>query len=202
MRLYIFLILLFVSNFSIAQDRVILIVGDSISAAYGITLEQSWVSLFKNRLQEQGYRYQVINASISGETSAGGKQRIARLIEDHKPDVCLLELGGNDGLRGLSLTQLRTNLDAMIRMLLEHNTKVVLLPMKLPPNYGRTYNERFEQIYTDLSQVHELGKTGFILEGIAGDADKMQDDGIHPRAHVQEQMLENVWPVIETVLSK
>ena len=173
----------------------ILVFGDSLSAAYGMPLEQGWVALLQSRLNEQGLDYQVINRSISGETTAGGRTRLPRILEQEKPAWVLLALGANDGLRGIKPSELRANLQAMIDAIQKQGAKVLLIGMHLPPNYGRAYSTRFNEVYTELAGRTGVALVPFLLEGVGRDARQMQDDGLHPRAEAQPRVLENVWAV-------
>ena len=194
--------MIFCLSFTVqADEKKLLILGDSISAGYGIELEQGWVSLLQERLHRQGYPHKVINASISGDTSSGALQRLDKLLTLHNPHVCIVELGGNDGLRGLSLEQIADNLTAIVDTLQQSNSKILLVPMKLPPNYGRAYNQRFEKIYSDLADQKAVELSTFILEDVADRSDLMQNDGIHPLAEAQQQLLDNVWPQLQPLLN-
>lgn len=179
----------------------LLIVGDSLSAAYGIARDEGWVSLLERRLETRmPGKHQVVNASISGDTSANGLQRLPSALEQHDPDAVLLELGGNDGLRGLSPGQLEENLGLMIEMSREAGARVGLLGIRIPPNYGQAYTEAFESVYTRLAERYGIPLVPFMLEGVALDSALMQDDGIHPNARAQPQILDHVWPIIEQLL--
>ncbi|HEY5702907.1 MAG TPA: arylesterase [Gammaproteobacteria bacterium] len=185
---------------ALAGNKTLLILGDSLSAGYGISLRQGWVSLLEDRLEKTGHSYQVVNKSISGETTQGVKVRLDNILSQLTPDVTVVELGGNDGLRGFSPEEIRTNLSNILDRLLESGSRVLLIPMKLPPNYGEAYNQKFSLIYSDLAEEKDIKEGKFILEGIAGDHLLMQADGIHPEAHAQEQMLDNVWHGLEPLL--
>jgi acyl-CoA thioesterase-1 len=202
MRLVLSILIFCLSLSATAQDKTLLVLGDSISAGYGISLEQSWVYLLKKRLQDSGYRYKVKNASISGDTTRGARERLSKIIAEEKPDISIIELGGNDGLRGLSLTEMSANLDVVINELAKTGSHVLLVPMRLPPNYGPYYNDRFEAVYTDVATRHAVTLSKFILQGIAEHADLMQSDGIHPRAQAQPLMLDNVWESLLPLLVK
>lgn len=182
------------------DERIILVVGDSLSAAFGVPLEQGWVALLERRLQSKSKLYRVHNASVSGDTTRGGLERIDSLLERLKPSIVLLELGGNDGLRGLSLSATRENLSAMVRKSLAARAKVILLGVYLPPNLGPVFNDRFKQIFVDLSDEFDVPLVPFLLEGIGGVSELMQADGIHPTTQAQPIMLDNVWPVLEPEL--
>jgi acyl-CoA thioesterase-1 len=185
-----------------AEDRIILVLGDSLSAGYGIDVKDGWVSLLNQRLQTQGYNYKVINASISGDTTRGARERLDKELETSRPEIGIIELGGNDGLRGLSLEEMRNNLAGIIAAFSRAGSKVLLLPIQLPPNYGPVYNERFRRIYRELAASNNVVLGRFILEGIADKPQLMQDDGIHPRAGAQMMMLENIWPQLQPMLTR
>lgn len=176
---------------------VILVWGDSLSAAYGIPVEKGWVSLLQNKL---GDRYKVINGSISGETTIGGLTRLPDALETHQPDYLLLELGANDGLRGLATDKMQENLKQIIELTQEANAKPVLLGIKIPPNYGMVYTERFDKVFSDLAEQYTIPLLPFLLDRVALDYDLMQADGLHPTADAQPLILENVWAVLENVL--
>lgn len=171
----------------------LLVLGDSISAAYGIDKQQGWVTLLQRRLDDKCPGWTVNNASVSGETSSGGLARLPGLLERHQPNLMLLELGGNDGLRGQRPAQMRANLIAMIDMAQQQGSDVVLLGMRIPPNYGEAYNQLFEQVFADVAEKQQVPLIPFFLEGVAGEAGLMQDDGIHPTAEGQPLLLENAW---------
>ncbi|MCH9026824.1 MAG: arylesterase [Proteobacteria bacterium] len=179
-----------------AENSTILVVGDSLSAAYGMTLEQSWVSLLQNRLRIQGYDYHVVNASITGDTTQGGRYRLQRALERFRPTIVIIELGGNDGLRGLPLEITRGNLANMVEACQEAGAIVVLAGIRIPPNYGQAYGQDFHAIYRELAEQYGLLLIPFILEHIALDPELMLADGIHPNAAAQEVLLNNVWPVL------
>lgn len=179
-----------------AKEPVILVVGDSISAAFGMSMQAGWVSLMEKRLQQQIPQLTVINASISGDTTAGGLKRLPALLEQHQPTRTLIELGGNDGLRGMPINRIKANLQNMIAMAQAANSEVLLLGMQIPPNYGPRYTEMFRDIYTDLAQENEVDLVPFLLEGVAERKELMQDDGIHPTAEAQPIILEQVLPFI------
>lgn len=189
------LCLLALSSLS-ASARTLLIVGDSISAGWGVELEQGWVSLLQQRLAEREMAAAVVNASVSGETSSGGLARLPELLEVHQPDLLVIELGGNDGLRGTPLATMQQNLSQMIELGQAAGADVLLLGMRIPPNYGPRYTQGFEQVFVDLAAQYRVPLMPFFLEGVAGDPALMQDDGIHPRAEAQSQLLENAWPLL------
>jgi acyl-CoA thioesterase-1 len=184
-----------------ADAPVILVFGDSISAGYGLPrVEQGWVALLQARLKEQGYGYEVVNASVSGETSEGGLARLPRALSMHHPQIVILELGGNDGLRALPIAQLRSDLSRMIELSRAAGAKVLLLGMRIPPNYGPSYTSQFSAVYADLAQTLHVPTVPFLLEGIALHADLMQADGIHPDQAGQPKLLQNVWPALLPLL--
>jgi len=175
--------------------------GDSLSAGYGIDQSKDWVTLLKKRLKSDGYSYNVVNASISGETSRGGLSRLPGELK-HKPHVVIIELGANDGLRGLSLDSLRENLKQMIQLSRKAGARVLLIGMRMPPNYGPQYTEGFYKIYTDLAKQFHTGLVPFLLDGVATQRNLMQADNMHPIAQAQPILLENVWPDLSALLSK
>lgn len=178
----------------------ILVVGDSLSAAYGIAVEEGWVALLERRLREEGYEYAVVNASVSGDTSRGALARLPRLLETHAPAVVIIEIGGNDGLRGLPVTELRTNLSRMIEAVQGTGARVLLLGMRIPPNYGPRYTQEFADTYATLAERYDAALVPFILDDIALDEELMQDDGIHPRADAQPLIMERVWERLAPLL--
>lgn len=180
---------------------VILVFGDSLSANYGLAVESGWVSLLQQRLTQNHYEYRVVNASISGETTAGGLSRIDSALAAHQPAIVILELGANDGLRGLPLQATRDNLDAMIRACIAGKARVLLVGMRLPPNYGAAYSERFSMIYPDLAKKHHTALLPFLLEGMADKRALFQADNLHPTAAAQPAVLENVWKQLKPLLA-
>jgi len=178
----------------------ILVLGDSLSAAYGIRIEEGWVALLQRRLREHGLPQQVVNASVSGETSAGGRARLPDLLAREAYAVVIVELGGNDGLRGLGIDQTRDNLRTIIRTAHATGTRVLLVGMRLPPNYGRTYTEAFAAMFPQLAAQERVALVPFLLDGIATRPGLMQPDRIHPRAEAQAHMLDIVWPELEPLL--
>lgn len=178
----------------------ILVFGDSLSAAYGIELDDGWVALLQQRLQAQGRPHQVVNASVSGETTAGGRARLPALLAREAYALVVLELGGNDGLRGLSLAQTDDNLRAMIETARGAGAEVLLLGMRLPPNYGATYTNAFAAIYPKLARELDTALVPFLLDGVATDPALMLPDRIHPRAAAQPRLLDTVWPVLVPLL--
>jgi acyl-CoA thioesterase-1 len=175
----------------------ILVFGDSISAGYGLPrVEQGWVALLQAKLKDQGYGYEVVNASVSGETTAGGLARLPRALALHHPAILILELGGNDGLRALAVEQMRDNLSRMIDLSTAAGAKVLLLGMRIPPNYGPQYTAQFAQVYSDLAREKRVPLVPFLLNDIALTPALMQADGIHPDGAGQPRLLENVWPAL------
>ncbi|WP_312245944.1 arylesterase [Stutzerimonas nitrititolerans] len=177
-----------------------LVVGDSISAAFGLETSQGWVHLLQQRLNNGEHDYRVVNASISGDTSAGGLARLPALLSEHEPDIVIIELGGNDGLRGQPPAQLKRNLAAMAEQAQQAGAKVLLLGMRMPPNLGQRYTSAFADAFDSLAAEKDLPYVPFLLEGIGGVQGMMQADRVHPTAQAQELMLDNVWPVLEPLL--
>jgi acyl-CoA thioesterase-1 len=183
-----------------ADGKTIVIVGDSLSAAYGMELSESWPSLLQQRLDQDGHAYRVFNSSIAGETTQGGLTRLPRLLEQHEPEIVIVELGGNDGLRGLPIEVTRGNLSSMIEQSLAAGAKVLLAEMRIPPNYGRTYTEQFNGTYAELAGQHGIVLLPFLLQDIALEPGLMQADGIHPTAAAQPIILDQVWAALEPLL--
>ena len=181
-------------------DRTVLVMGDSLSAGYGLQLEEGWVALTADRIAEAHPRWRVVNASISGETTAGGAARIGAALERHTPDIVVIELGGNDGLRGLSLQQTRDNLEAMIRAAQAADARVLLVGMRIPPNYGPDYTAGFEANFRELAEQYGTAFLPFLLEPIAMDDTAFQSDRIHPTAEAQPALRDHLWPVLEPLL--
>ncbi len=184
------------------EAPVILVLGDSISAAYGLSSAEGWVTLLQNRLRAQGYGHRVVNASVSGETTTGGLTRLPRALALHRPAIVVLELGGNDGLRGLPLETSRANLARMIELARAAGAQVLLLGMKMPPNYGPKYTTGFETIYATLAKQNRLSFVPFFLEKIALAPGMLQADGLHPTAAAQPAMLDAVWPTLLPLLRR
>ncbi|HVN46296.1 MAG TPA: arylesterase [Steroidobacteraceae bacterium] len=185
---------------AVASARTILVFGDSLSAAYGIRPEQGWVTLLAQRLQAQGYGYQVVNASVSGETSSGGLERLPRALELHKPAIVILELGANDGLRGLPVSTMRENLAHMLQLSRAAGARVLLLGIRIPPNYGPRYTTGFAAVYPELAQRYGVRLVPFLLEKVALDPTLMQQDGLHPNPAGQPLVLDTLWPDLEKLL--
>ncbi|MEJ2565338.1 MAG: arylesterase [Gammaproteobacteria bacterium] len=180
----------------------VLVLGDSLSAAHGLDQKEGWVSLLEERLHQQCAGCRVINASISGETTAGGRSRIVSLLKQQQPQILIVELGGNDGLRGLPITEMYDNLDHIITRALQRHVKVVLIGMRLPPNYGPSYTREFHNVYQRLAAKYHVPWVPFLLAGFADQQRLFQGDGIHPVAAAQGIMLDNVWPVLRPMLPK
>jgi acyl-CoA thioesterase-1 len=178
------------------------VLGDSLSAGYGIRSSQGWVALLEQRLQTQGYGYKVVNASVSGETTGGGLQRLPRALELHRPAVVIVELGANDGLRGLNISLTRDNLTKIVAESRKSGAEVVLVGMRLPPNYGPRYSTDFMRMYREIATENKVALVPFLLESVALDTDLMQADGLHPTAEAQPALLETVWPVLSPLLKK
>lgn len=178
----------------------ILILGDSLSAAYGIATAEGWAALLQRRLDELGLGYRVVNASISGETTAGGRTRLPALLAEHRPAVLVIALGANDGLRGFGFETLRDNLIGMIRLGREAGSRVLLAGVRLPPNYGAAYTEGFQAVFRAVAQAEGVPLIPRLLAGVAEDRGLMQPDGLHPTAAAQPRILDNVWPQIEPLL--
>lgn len=174
--------------------------GDSLSAGYGIKIQEGWVNLLAQRLTAEGYGYKVVNASVSGETTQGGVSRLPRVLELHKPEIVIVELGGNDGLRGLPLASSRENLQRAIKLAKDARAKVLLVGMMIPPNYGQRYAQEFREIFASLAKANAIPLVPFLLDEVALKSDLMQEDGIHANARGQPRMLDNVWPPLKTLL--
>jgi len=197
-------VFLFITACSVANAATptILVFGDSLSAAYGIPREQGWVNLLQQRLQKQASNIQVVNASISGETTAGGVSRIEAALKQHQPQVVIIELGANDGLQGLSLVNMQTNLTTMITASLKYKATVILAGMMIPPNYGMSYTQEFKATYEKLAKQYKLPLIPFLLDGVAGNPALSIEDGLHPNTKGQPIVLENVWKILEPALLK
>ncbi len=183
------------------QSATILIFGDSISAAYGIQREQGWVALLERRLASHGPQFRVVNASMSGETTGGGLARLPKALEDHDPDLLIIELGGNDGLRGYPVANIRRNLAQMIEAADPLRRDVLLVAMQIPPNYGHRYTQAFRDLFTDLSESYDVPLANDFIEAVALQPELMQDDGIHPTAAGQPLLLDALWPTIRRLLA-
>jgi acyl-CoA thioesterase-1 len=184
------------------SSAVILVLGDSLSAAYGISQNESWVDLLQKRLAQKHYSYKVVNASITGETTSGGLSRLDHALATHIPDIVILELGANDGLRGLPITQMQHNLSAIIIRIEKANARVLLVGMQIPTNYGFNYTQKFRDSYKILAENYKLELVPFLLEGVATKRALLQSDGLHPRAEAQPVLLDNVWPYLKRLITK
>ena len=185
-----------------ASSRTILVFGDSLSAAHGIRPEQGWVALLVQRLKAQGYGYQIVNASVSGETSSGGLERLPRALQLNQPQIVVLELGANDGLRGLPLASTRQNLTQMLQLSQVAGARVLLVGIRLPPNYGQRYTDEFARMFPQLAEQFHVPLVPFLLEKVALNPALMQDDGLHPNAAGEPAVLDNLWPYLQPLLNK
>ncbi len=183
-----------------AQAGTILVWGDSLSAGYQLRQDQAWPTLLQTRLQEKGFPHTVINASVSGETSAGGRSRLPAALEQHRPTLLILELGANDGLRGLQPQLLTDNLTEMIAAARQSGAEVLLIGMQMPPNYGPAYTRRFAQTFVDVAEATQVALVPFLLEGFADQPEMFLPDGIHPNADAQYRILDTVWAQLEPML--
>jgi acyl-CoA thioesterase-1 len=203
MRILLTLFMIFVASLaSGANAPTVMVFGDSLSAGYGVDVDQSWASLLQARLASQGYEHRVVNASISGETTEGGVSRIATALENFAPELVILELGGNDGLRGFPTSRMKENLAAIIEASQQSGAAVVLLGIRIPSNYGQRYTAAFENVYRELAEQYDIPWIEFFMEGIALNAELMQDDGIHPNSEAQPLLLDNAWPIVSQALTE
>ncbi len=185
-----------------AETPVILVLGDSLSAAYGIPVERGWVNLLQRRLAERGFPHHIVNNSISGDTTSGGLIRLPAALAREHPVLVILELGANDGLRGQPMMAMTANLARLIELAQQAGAKVALAGMRIPPNYGPLYTQKFQAAFSELAKRYNIALIPFLLEGVAGDPALIQDDGLHPRAEAQTRILDNVWPTLEPLLQK
>jgi acyl-CoA thioesterase I len=183
-----------------AAPSTLLVVGDSLSAGYGLAQNTGWVHLLQQRLQAKQFDYRVVNASISGETSGAARVRLDNLLRQHQPRIVILQLGGNDGLRGLPVPLFRDNMNAMIRSALKAKSKILLIGVRLPTNYGKSYREKFQSAYAELAQQHSVPVVASLLEAIESKREMFQADGIHPRESAQDLLLETVWGQLRPLL--
>ncbi len=183
-----------------APQKTLLVVGDSLSAGYGLTQDTGWVYLLQQRLQSKPFNYRVVNASVSGETSSGARIRITGLLKQYRPQILVLQLGGNDGLRGLPVLVFRDNMDAMIRAATAANCKTLLVGVRLPTNYGKSYREKFQSAYAELARRHDVPLVASLLAAIESKREMFQADGIHPRGSAQSMLLETVWGELKPIL--
>ena len=184
------------------SERTLLVYGDSLSAAYGLRADQGWVALLQKRLKEQGYVYRVVNASVSGETTSGGKARLERALAQHRPQIVVLELGANDGLRGLPVKEAKSNLETMLGTIEASGARTLLVGIMIPPNYGARYAGSFSAMYGELAVSRKVPVVPFLLDGVALDPALMQADGLHPNAAGQPRLLDNVWPQLQKLLQR
>ena len=184
------------------NQPIIVVYGDSLSAAYGIKQGEGWVAILQQRIALKKLNYQVVNASISGETTSGGLSRFADMLKLQKPSIVLIALGGNDGLRGLNLKEISSNLEKMIVQAKAINAQVLLLGVKIPPNYGLKYSQQFSDNYQQLAKKHAIKLVPFFLDGVAGNPKLIQVDGLHPLAIAQPKILDNIWPILANMLKK
>jgi len=202
-RFLVLLILVFAGFPANADTPAILVFGDSISAGYGLArVEQGWVGMLRAKLKDEGYGYQVVNASVTGETTAGGLARLPRALALHHPQVVILELGGNDGLRALPIDQMRSNLGKMVDLSADSGAKVLVLGMRIPPNYGPEFTEKFFAVFADVARDKKAPLVPFLLNDIALSPNLMQSDGVHPNELGQPKLLDNVWPRLRPLLHK
>lgn len=194
------LVLFFCSLPVTAAEKRILVYGDSLSAGFGIAVAQSWPALLGQRLSANGSGLTVTNASISGETTAGGRARLAAVLTQFKPRIVILALGANDGLRGLPVAAMKDNLGAMVKLAKQHGARVLLVGMRLPPNYGPQYTEEFDAAFRDLARREKVALLPFLLEPIALERDAYQADGLHPTAAAQAKILDHVWTALKPLL--
>jgi acyl-CoA thioesterase I len=202
-RFFALLILIFTGLPANADAPAILVFGDSISAGYGLAhVEQGWVGMLRAKLKDEGYGYQVVNASVTGETTAGGLARLPRALALHHPRVVILELGGNDGLRALPIDQMRSNLGKMVDLAVDSGAQVLLLGMRIPPNYGPEFTKKFFAVFADVARDKKTPLVPFLLNDIALSPNLMQADGVHPNELGQPKLLDNVWPRLRPLLRK
>lgn len=181
---------------ALASQPVILVFGDSLSAEYGLKRGSGWVSLMQDRLKQQGFPHRIVNASVSGETTAGGKARLSAVLKKHEPALVILELGGNDGLRGLPVAQTKGNLRSMAALANQNGAKTLIVGIRVPPNYGAEYTKQFDQLFSAIAKELSLPLVPFLLEGIAENPQMFQADGIHPNEQAQPKMLNHVWTAL------
>lgn len=181
---------------------VVLVYGDSLSAGYGLPQDKGWVALLADRLRAEKFDYRVVNASVSGETTLGGAKRLEAVLAQHRPAIVVIELGGNDGLRGLSLATTRQNLETMLRTATSAGTRPLLIGMQLPPNYGTAYTRKFQTLFEEVAREQKTPLVPFMLAGFGEKREYFQADGIHPTAEAQPLMLDNIWPLLRPMLAR
>jgi acyl-CoA thioesterase-1 len=194
-------IVLFCSH-AYTSESTLLVFGDSISAAYGMEQNQGWVHLLTQQPDLQTAGFEIINASVSGETTDGGVIRLPKTLALHQPDIVIIELGGNDGLRGYPIANIRSNIDEMIRLSRASGAQVLLIGMVLPPNYGRRYTSAFEAVFSNAAVEFDINVVPFLLNGVATDESLMQRDGIHPRPEAQQLILDGIWPYLQPLVTR
>jgi acyl-CoA thioesterase-1 len=194
-----FVLLLTANSYGVGAPTV-LVFGDSLSAGYGIDVDQSWTTLLQSRLEQQGYEHRVVNASISGDTTEGGVARIGHALSTFEPSLVILELGGNDGLRGIPTERMKSNFEKIIQASTDSGAAVVMLGIRIPPNYGPRYSAAFENVYREIALELNVPLIEFFMKDVALNAELMQDDGIHPNAEAQRILLDNAWPMINKAL--
>lgn len=199
-RIYLFLLLVTFVSYAQANETRVMVLGDSLSAGYGIDVQKGWVALLEQELTKKD-AIKIINASVSGETTTGGKARLPQLLKSHQPHIVILELGGNDGLRGQPIGMIKKNLQEMINLIDKSGAKTLLVGIQIPPNYGERYTQSFTAIYAQLADDNQLPLVPFLLEGVATHPELMQNDGIHPTEAAQPQVLANVLPHLEKMLA-
>lgn len=182
-------------------ENTILIIGDSISAGYGIDIQQGWVALLQKKLDDNHYPYRVINDSISGDTTSNGLARLPKSLQQYHPQITIIELGGNDGLRGLSPALIKHNLQKIITLIKESNSKILLLGVRIPPNYGALYTQQFQELFLTLAEENQISVVPMFLQHVDDQPHLMQPDGIHPTAAAQEILLNNVWAPLEKLIN-
>ena len=200
MKKFLFALLVFVFTLPALAENTILIIGDSLSAGYGIDPKQGWAALLQKRLHDEKYNYTVVNASISGDTTSNGLTRMPAALNQYEPQITIIELGGNDGLRGLPLVTLKNNLQQLVELAKNADSKVLLVAERMPPNYGPSYTQQFQQVYVDVASAESVGLVPLFLKGIDDRSELMQEDGIHPKIEAQAMMLNNVWPELVKLL--
>lgn len=180
----------------------ILVLGDSLSAAYGIDVDAGWVALLQRQIIKQGYDYKVINVSVSGDTTRTGLSRVDSALENHKPEVVIIALGGNDGLRGLAFSEIETSLSSIIERCKKTQSEILLVGVRMPPNYGAVYSQKFAQLYQHLASRYDIVLLPKMLDQVADNTELMQADGIHPKASAQPKIMQNIWSALKPVLDK
>ena len=202
MRIALAAIVLLVFSTAAAGERTVLVLGDSLSAAYGMDRDQGWVAQLDRRLADKDLPWEATNASVSGDTTRNGLSRLPRALERHEPAIVVIALGGNDGLRGVNPDEMRRNLERMVEIARDADARVLIAGVRIPPNYGQAYTERFAQVFDNLATEKNLVLVPMILDGVDDNRDLMQDDGIHPTAEAQERILDNVWSKLRPMLEE